>query len=457
MPATRLSPLDRSFLDVETQDAHMHVGWVARFARPEGPQGERDFEALRDHLAGRLDRAPRYRQRLAPVPLDLHDPEWVDDDRFDPAFHIRHAPGGDLDAVVDAVLSEPLARDRPLWEIHIADDLEDGSIGMVGKAHHCMVDGMAAVELASMLLDPTPEPPVEDSGGWRPASLPAPARRFAKAAVDRTFEGLELWRATTALAWSPWRWPSIPGAALASARTLTGALLPIAPRSLLNAGSSPLRTLAALRRPLDDLRAVKARHGGTVNDVVLTACAGALRAFALERGEDPAALKAMVPVNVRDRSSGGDGLGNRISFLFVELPCDEPDAARRLDRVRAAMDTRKAAGDPERTDDLLDAVGKAPMPVQRAVSHAMASPRMFNLVVSNIPGPPGRLYMDGCELLEAFPVVPLAEGHALSIGMLTVQGDACFGLYSDREALPDAGRLGDHLDAALDELLALKA
>jgi len=453
MPATRLSPFDRSFLDVETDAAHMHVGWVATFAPPE--DGAPAFDELRDHIVSRLGRAPRYRQRLASVPLELHDPVWVDDDRFDPARHVRRAPGSDLGAVVEAVLSEPLARDRPLWELHFADELADGRIGMVGKAHHCMVDGMAAVELISLLLDPTPETPPEAPDDWRPAALPAPAARLVDAVIDRAGEGLALWRDAAKLALSPGRWPALPGQAASTARTLAGAVLPPAPRSLLNRESSPLRTLSSLRRPLDDLRAVKRRHGGTVNDVVLAACAGALRAFALEQSAPVRPLKAMVPVNVRTDDDGGDGLGNRISFVFVELPCDEPDPRRRFELMRERMGERKVHGDPERTDGLLDAVGRAPMPVQRVVSQAMASPRMFNLVVSNIPGPPGTLYMKGCELLEAFPVVPLAERHALSIGMLTVQGDACFGLYTDRTALPHAERLAAHLDAAVDELLAL--
>jgi diacylglycerol O-acyltransferase / wax synthase len=452
MAASRLSPFDRSFLDVETDASHMHVGWVARFRQPDaGPVG---FEAISKHLVTRLGRAPRYRQRLARVPFELHDPVWVDDDRFDPAHHVRHAPGGDFAQIIGRVLSEPLARDRPLWEIHIADGLDDGSIGMVGKAHHCMVDGVAAVELVSLLLDQTPAPPPAEPDQWRPAALPAPAARLIEAAVDRTREGIAFAGGSARFALSPWRWPAIPGAAVSVGRTLAGAVLPPAPPSLLNTVSSPLRSLSRMRRPLSDLRDIKGQLGGTVNDVILAAAAGALRAFALERDEPARPLKAMVPVNVRVPEEDG-GLGNRISFVFVELPCDEPDPARRLEIVRRQMDSRKAAGDPERTDGLLDAVGRAPIPVQRAVAAAMSSPRMFNLVVSNLSGPPGRVYMAGCELLEAYPVVPLTEGHSLSIGMLSVQGDACFGLYTDERSLPDAGRLKTHLDAALDELLAL--
>src|SRR4051812_41029070 len=169
MPTTRLSALDASFLDVETSTAHMHVGWAATFAPPaDGPRPS--FDELRDHIAGRLGRAPRYRQKLAPVPLDVHEPIWIDDPDFDPARHIRRAPGSDLGGVVEDVMSVPLERDRPLWEIWIAPELDDGRVGMVGKAHHCMVDGLAAVELVLLLLDtdPNPVPRVDDRREWLP-------------------------------------------------------------------------------------------------------------------------------------------------------------------------------------------------------------------------------------------------------------------------------------------------
>lgn len=454
MPATRMSALDASFLDIEGPQAHMHVGWACILARPPDDR-PCDFASLRDHIAGRLGRAPRWRQRLEGDPLAVADPVWVDDPDFDADRHIRHAAGSDLGEIVDAVMSVPLARGGPLWELWIADGLTDGTIGLVGKAHHCMVDGIAAVQMGSMLLDPQPDPPPDErDGGWIAHPVPGPLSLTALALADGARGGMALARGAAGLARSPRRALATPFTAARRVRSLAGALLPVAGQSPLNRPGSPRRHLASVSRPLDDLRAVKAAHQTTVNDVVLAACAGALRRRALRRGEDPAPLKTMVPVNVRGGDEDGTA-GNHISFLFVPLPCDVPDALGRLAAVHAETARRKADGEAANTDAVVDALGLLPRPARRAAAHAFASPRMFNLVVSNIPGPAGRLYMAGCELREAYPVVPLAGDHALSIGMTTVQGRACFGLYADAVTLPDADTLAHDLEAELDELVAL--
>jgi WS/DGAT/MGAT family acyltransferase len=238
--------------------------------------------------------------------------------------------------------------------------------------------------------------------------------------------------------------------AVRAARAAHSSLNP-AGRAPLNAPISPRRHLARTCRALDDLRDIKRAHGGTVNDVVLAAAAGGLRRFLQDRGETPAPLKAMVPVNVRAKGSAGK-LGNRISFVFVDLPCDEPDALRRLRRVQAAMGRCKAGGEPEGADYLLGAVEYAPRTVQHVIAHLVSSARAFNVVVSNIPGPPQPLYMRGCKLEEAYPVVPLADDHGVSIGMTTVAGEACFGVYADAETLPDADALAAAIADSVDEL-----
>jgi len=204
-------------------------------------------------------------------------------------------------------------------------------------------------------------------------------------------------------------------------------------------------------RPLGDLRAVKRRYGATVNDVMLAAVAGAVRAFLIRRGEQPIALKAMVPVSVR---SPDDVLGNHISFVFADLPCDEPNPLCRLHRVQATMNQRKQDGEPEGADLALKLAAHTPVPVQQTLSRLIASPRTFNLVVSNIPGPTTPLYMLGCPLRATYPVVPLADRHALSVGMTTVRDLACFGVYADRETVPDADMLARDIDDAIAELLA---
>jgi WS/DGAT/MGAT family acyltransferase len=428
------------------------VGWAATFSPPD--DGRRPTaNQLLDHIAARLGRAPRYRQRLAPVPFGLHDPEWADAADFDAAEHIRPSRAENRGELVADVLSRPLRRDRPLWELWIADELADGRIGMVGKAHHCKVDGIAAVELSTLLLDAAPSPEPSAPDGWRAAPAPGRLGLLARGLVDRTREQVDLALSPWRLLTSPRRMLGVPGKALRASRAVGDALLPSTTATPFNQPSSPLRHLATLRRPLDDLRRVKGRFGTTVNDVVLAACAGATRSFLLGRGHEPMRLKTMVPVNVREGQAGD--LGNRISFMFVGLPCDEPDPLMRLFAVHHQTTARKRGGVPEEGDAVLRAAGYAPPPVQRVLSHLMASPRTFNLVVSNIPGPRIPLYLHGCRLEEAYPVVPLADRHGVSIGMTTVRDDACFGLYADRATLPDADALARHLDLALDELLDL--
>ena len=448
MPPERLSALDASFLAVEGPSAHMHVGWAATFEPPaDAPRP--DFETLFDHIAGRLGRAPRFRQRIAPDALGLNAPLWIDAEDFDPAEHIHRSAAEDLPQLADAVLSEPLRRDRPLWEFWIADRLHDGRIGLVGKVHHCMVDGLAAVELGTLLLDSEPHAEPPDDHHWLPAPTPHALELVARGAWDRTRTQLGLLRNPLALARSPL---AIPGFGLRTARALAGAVLPIAPASALNEPGSPERHLATARRPLDELRAIKNAYGVTVNDVLLAAVAGALRRHAQRAEERPRDLKAMVPVNVR--ADEGGQFGNRITFMFVELPAAVSDPRLRLRLIGEATSARKESGVPEDADSALKTLSYAPQTVQKVAAHALASPRVYNLVVSNIPGPRMPMYLRGCRLHAAYPVVPLSARHALSVGMTTIGDHACFGLYADPETLPDSDQLARDLDDALDELRA---
>jgi len=449
MSSTRLTPLDASFLEVESPTAHMHVGWAAAFDPPPDRRSP-CFTELRDHIDGRMCRAPRYRQKLAEVPLGFSEPVWVDDLDFDIARHVHRARSGNLREITDAAMSTPLRRDRPLWEIWIADRLDDGRTGVVGKAHHCMVDGIAAVELASLLLDPSPEPPQPEPDGWQASGPPSGRRLLAEGAFDRVRRSVRVALMPLELAQHPRRGPDLLRTGVRALRATWHSLLP-APPSLFNPPISAARRLAPTHRPLGELRAIKERYRASVNDVVLAAAAGGVRRFLERRRETPTPLKAMVPVSVR----GGDGageLGNRISFVFVELPCDEPEPRRRLARVKAAMGERKRAGEPEGAQAVLDAIEYAPLTVQHAVSHAAASDRAFNLVVSNIPGPRQSMYMLGCELAEVYPVVPLADRHAVSIGFTTVKDEAFFGVYADRESVPDADELAAAIAESVDEL-----
>jgi diacylglycerol O-acyltransferase len=450
MAADRLSALDTSFLAVESASAHMHVGWAALLDPPEG-RPVPSFEELRDHVARRLHRAPRFRQRLATVPLGLARPVWVDDDCFDIAHHVRRSPTADLHELTAMVMSTPLSRERPLWEIWIAAGVRGGRLGLVGKAHHCMVDGLAAVDLAALLLDAELEPPDEEPEPWEPRPAPPPAALLAEGVIARAAEQLRLAAGSARLAASPGRLVS---GARQAGQALAHSLARTAPVPPLNEPLSPYRHLGTLARSLDEVREVKRAFGVTVNDVLLAAAAGGVRTYLQQRGERPVRLKAMVPVNVRPKGAAAE-LGNRIAFLFVELPCEEPAPLTRLTEIHRVTRERKEAGEPAGAEAVLELASYAPSAVQRALSRVVASPRTFNVVVSNIPGPTAQLYMLRCPLREAYPVVPLADHHALSIGFTTVAGGAYFGVYAERDLIPDPDRVAAHIGEALDELLEL--
>jgi diacylglycerol O-acyltransferase / wax synthase len=431
----RLSPLDASFLAVESPLAPMHIGWVASFDPP--ADGPATAEELIEHIAARMENAHRYRQKLADVPLGVHDPVWVDDPDFDPARHL-HVADGD---VVDEVLSSPLPRDRPLWEMWVSGDPPR----LVGKAHHCMVDGLAVVELGNLLLDSAPDAPHRLEGHWEPAPEPTPGQRLGRAIADRIGE-------TAGLLATPLRLASNVRALPGTARMVGHTLLPPAPPSPLNRHGSGRRHHTRVTRTLDELRTIRRAFGVSPNDVVLAACAGALHHFL----DEPPALKVMVPADVRSVDDAAAS-GNRISFVFLELPTREPDPLARLRAIRRATEQRRRDEEADRLDDAFRVLALTPKPLQRTLAHAFAHPRLFNLTISSVPGPAVTRYLRGCRLREVHSAVPLSAHHGLSIGVVTVAGNACFGIQSDPATVPDADDLAAHLDAAFDELLDLAA
>ena len=453
MSASRLTSLDASFLEAESATAHMHVGWAAVFSPPaEGPPPS--FEELRDHVESRLGRAPRYRQKLVSVPFGLTDPIWVDDSDFDISRHVRRATPARWSDTVDAAMSSPLVHGRPLWEVWIADGLDDGRIGLVGKVHHCMVDGLAAVELAALLLDPTPEPVQTEPDSWRARQAPDGIGLLLGGVVERLRRVAELGRLPVRLAQHPRRLFGLAGGGLQTARAVRRSLEAATPDSGFNGPSSAGRHLASAQRPLADLKRIKGRFQTTINDVVLAVAAGGLRSFLIQQNQLPVKLKAMVPVSVRQDGNGRE-LGNQISFIYIDLPCDEPDPVRRLQAIAMAMGTRKRGGEPQGADNMLGALSYAPRPIQHAITRMVASPRAFNLVVSNIPGPQQPLYILGCELAEVFPIVPLSDQHAVSIAMTTINDRAYFGIHADTQSLPNANLLSTAIDESIEELFTL--
>lgn len=445
----RLTPLDAAFYALESPKAPMHLGWAAVFSPPSqgSPPG---FDAIRAHIESRLGRAPRYRQRLLEVPFGLAEPLWADDEAFDITHHVRRAWTNDLGELVDGVMSAPLDPTRPLWELWIAERLADGRLGVVGKAHHALVDGLAAVELMALLLDPTPEPAHEVATEWRPAVTPSPAELVRGALRDRAVRTLAGSRRALDLVRVRGRAPDLGRRALGCARAVAHTALPAAPRSRLNGRTTSRRHLAWSSRPLRDLELIERRFNTTINDIVLAASAGAVRELVLARKEEPERLKAMVPVSVR---APEERWGNRIAFFFPALPCDEPDAVRRLDEVHAAMCARKRGNEAEAADIVLRTLGRAPRPLRNLASRVLTSPRLSNVTISNVPGPPVPLYLMGCLAEQAYPVVPLTAGHGVSIGMTSVNGSACFGVYSDGTRAEDADRLALAIGEGIDELV----
>ena len=436
MADDRLSALDTSFLEVETPTAHMHVGWAAVFDPPEGRQRP-GFDELLAHIGGRMSRAPRYRQRLAEVPLGAADPVWVDDPRFRVERHVRHSQSTDLSSLIDDVMSRQLRRDRPLWEVWVADRLADGRLAIVGKAHHCMVDGLAAVELATLLLDPEPDPPAPEPDSWTPAEPPGGLGLLASGLAHRAGTLLEVATTPLRLATRPREALRLPALAAETGRAVADSVRPGAGGSRFTGRGSPLRHLATARRPLDDLRGTARAVGASVNDVLLAAVAGGVHAFEVERGGSPEALKTMVPVSVRSPGSDGDAeLGNRIAFVFVDLPCDEPDPLRRLETVAAEMGTRKESDEPEGADALMRLLAYVPRTLQHIVLAARVEPPHVRPRRLEHPRAARAAVDARLRAREAYPIVPMADSHSLSVGLTTVCDEAFLGVYVDRERFP---------------------
>jgi WS/DGAT/MGAT family acyltransferase len=454
MPA-RLTSLDGSFLRLETANAHMHVAWSGLFEpHPDLPRPT--VEALREKVAARLARVPRFRQRLAFPPLRLAEPCWVDDTGFDVANHVTALgdPGAALPLarfgqLTDSALSEPLDRARPLWQVQLVPLLEDGRAGLIFKMHHALVDGRSAVELALLLFDVEPDPGPEPPSPWTPAPPPSAARLALEAFASSTLEPLRAARGVGRLA-RPGE-VGVTGTLRRAALAFERDLLRSAPPSYLNARIGPHRVLVRHRARMADIVRAKHRASATVNDICMTAVAGALRELARTRGESPRPLKAMVPVSVRPDDQRQD-LGNRITFAFVELPVATRSRAGRLEQVRRETASFKQSGRPAGTGAVLGALGLLPDPVKNRAARLASSARVFNLTVSNIPGPRFTVYMLGAELSEAYPVVPIAEEHSLSIGMFSYRDHMFFGLYADPQTLPEVHELPALLDREITAL-----
>jgi WS/DGAT/MGAT family acyltransferase len=449
----RLTALDASFLDIEDVSVHMHVAAVLLF-QP-GPlarhDGGLDMERIRAYIGSRLHMIPRYRQRLAYTPLERH-PVWVDDDRFNLFYHVRHAslprPGSErqLKRLCGRIMSQKLDATKPLWEIWVIEGLEDGRFALVAKVHHCMVDGISGVDLLTVLLSPSPDEAVPEPPQWGPRRAPTTGELLGAEVWRRASMPLDVFKAARGAIANP-------DATLEAVRTrvdgllevLRGASTPAATTILNPPRIGPHRRFDWVRLDLGEVKRIKERLGGTVNDVVLATVTGATRRFLNSHGQMPEDLtfRAMIPVSIRASSERG-ALGNRVSQMLAALPLDEANPVRRLQRVVETTQRLKHSHQVAASELIEEFSDWTATAVLTQMIRFAAARRAYNLVVTNVPGPPVPLYLLGARLYESYPMVPLFANQGLGIALFSYDGGLYWGINSDWDALPD---LHDYIDA----------
>ncbi len=470
----RLSPLDVSFLYLEERTTPMHVGSVMLF-RP-GPAGL-DHARLLRHLDARISLVPRYRQRVRFVPGRIANPVWVDDERFDISYHVRRSalprPGTQeqLEELVARLQARRLDRSRPLWELIVVEGLQDGGFAVVTKVHQTLVDGVNAVDLGQVVLDDDddgPEPPLHT---WRPHPEPSVVELVASAVSDTLRRPQQVVDTTRAglgdlLSAGGKAVEALGGLAFAARQaTRPQGRMP------LNVDIGGHRRFAMLATDLEDYRRIRAHHlggrvaggpdeGGTsVNDVVLATLTGALRTWLLGRGVgvgSGSTVRALVPMSVKvENPSDAGAIGSRVASLLVDLPTGEPSPLMRLHQVAYQTRAHREAGQALSAPAIAGIAGFAP-PTLHSLGARVASGlsrRLFNLVVTNVPGPQHPLFLEGSRLLASYPVIPLAKGQPLSVGLTSYDGGVHYGLLGDRDAMPDLDELRRCIVESLAELV----
>jgi diacylglycerol O-acyltransferase len=466
----RLTAIDASFLAQEGPASHMHIGGVIVC---EGPAPQ--YEEMLDHIRSRLHLVPRYRQRLAEPPLETGRPLWVDDPTFNLEYHVRQtalpAPGSEdqLLRLVGRLMSQQLDRSKPLWEMWIVEGLavpggaaggrrSAGGFAIVSKTHHALIDGISGIDLATVMFDLSPAPaavPHPDEP-WQPRPEPTGPQLVAGGAVGlvKAVAGGTL-GVLGALARPQAALKAATVAAEGVGEVVWAGMNP-APETPLNVEIGPHRRYAVVRNRLDDFKDVKNAFGGTVNDVVLTVVSGALRDWLHSRGvrTEGLELRALVPVSTRG-SDEVNTLGNRIAAMRGPLPVYIDDPVARLRAVKASMDGLKESKQAVGAEVLAGVQSFAPPTILAQASRLNFSTRLFNLIVTNVPGPQLPLYVRGREMEDVFPVAFLPKDHALAIAIMSYNGQMNFGLLGDYDAVPDLDRIAEGIEASLAELVAL--
>jgi WS/DGAT/MGAT family acyltransferase len=457
-PPERLTPLDASFLYLERPAMHMHVAALSIFDPATRPDGRLRFEDVEAVMASRIHMAPRFRHKVRTVPLNLGLPVWVDDPHFDLDFHLRRAalpsPGGrtELTEYAQRILSRPLDRSKPLWELYVIEGLEDGLVATLMKVHHAMIDGISGMHLAAALWDLSPEPPpAPPTPAWEPEPEPSSDDLLRGALDELTTHPM---RALADAMEFARRQPAI--AALNVGTVLSGVRsvldMGARPTSPFNVEIGPNRRFAIADAPLQRLKDVKNGLGGTVNDVVLTAVGGALHELLRSRKQPTRGrtLRALVPVSVR--APGDATLGNRVAPALVDIPVGAMGAKRRLAEVRKGTEHLKSSMMAMSADSIISLGAYAPGGLLAAAARAASLGPFFNLVVSNIPGPQQPMYFAGAKLVASYPSLPLNRNSALSIACTSLGGTMAFGVTGDWDAMPDVQVLAAGIERSIDDL-----
>jgi diacylglycerol O-acyltransferase / wax synthase len=452
-----LSSLDASFLSVEDEVSHMHIGSVGMF---EGPAPTR--EELLAAVESKLHLVPRYRQKVRFPPLHIGPPVWIDDPHFNLGYHVRRtalaSPGGEeeLRLLVGRVMSQQLDRTKPLWEMWIAEGLGAGRWAFVSKTHHCMVDGVAATDLLRVLLDSERAPAREPSPSWSPEPEPSLVELSTQPLFRRLTSPTQLVSAAREVVRGPAQ------AAELALQTVQGtaamrSLLRPAPSSSLNGSIGPHRRWDWASSELSEVKGVREELGGTINDVVLAAISRGFRDLLLSRGEDPSRLivRSLVPVSVRRPQDRGT-YNNRVSAMYAELPIGIEDPLQRLGSVRSQMEGLKRSHEAVAGEVLVSLSGFAPA-VLLALGTRLAfriPQRSVNTVTTNVPGPQRPLYLAGKRMLEAIPYVPIAGQVRVGVAIFSYDGSLRFGVTGDYDTAPDIRILCEGIESGMDELVA---
>jgi diacylglycerol O-acyltransferase len=458
--ADRLRPHDTAFLSGESSTSPMHVGTLEIF---QSPAEGFDYERLVGLITDRISYVPRYRQRVRNVPGRLANPVWLDDEDFDLTFHVRRSalprPGSmdQLRALVARIMSRRLDRHRPLWETYLVEGLARDRFAVLSKTHQALVDGSDTVDLGQLILDVAPDPPETPTVPWSPRHTPSSAGMVVRALAD-SFR-----RPATAVEAAS---TGVAGIRQTASR-LRGLVDDVssafgAPRTAsvtpLNASLSEQRRFLTLTTNLDDYRRVRDAQGGTINDVVLAAVTGGLRDWLLTRGEpvrSSTRIKALVPMSVLADDEEPTSLGSQVQAQVVDLPVGESNAVVRLHQVSYALQAHRETGRAVSASRLTGIAGFAPTTFHVLGARVAAGhpSRSHDLVITNVPGPQFPLYAAGARMLASYPVVPLAAGKALAVGVTSYDGNVFYGLNADRDAMPDVAVVADCVTQALSELV----